>query len=89
MAPISLVSDVTIEDFSNSETKFNLKCTINSASTSAENTYTISSKPFKGNSLRELLIQITKAKLLVKGVLMWSKEKLKVLQPTILKRFYK
>ena len=51
MAPIQLVSNVTIEDFSNSGTKFNLRHNINSSSSSMGNTYTIALKPFKGDSL--------------------------------------
>ena len=51
MAPIQLVSNVTTEDFGNSETKFNLRRNINSSSSSKGNTYTIALKPFKGNSL--------------------------------------
>ena len=70
MAPIPLVSNITAEDFSNLETKFNLKCNINSVSTSAGNTCAILLKSFKGNSIEALLMQITKAKLVVKGVLM-------------------
>ena len=88
MALTPLVSNVTTEDFSNSETKFNIKCNINSASSSMGNTCTIALKPFKGNSLEALLIQITKAKLVVKGVLMRSKEELKVLGSEIFKGFY-
>ena len=74
MAPIPLVSNIAVEDFSNSETKFNLKHNINLASTGTGNTYTIALKPFKGDSIEALPMQITKAKLVVKGVTMWSKE---------------
>ena len=74
VAPIPLDSSITLEDFGASETKFNLKCNINLSSTSAGNTYTMALKPFKGDSLEALLMQIAKAKLVVKGVLIWSKE---------------
>ena len=85
---IPLVSNVTAEDFSTTETKFNLKHNINLASTSAGNIYTIILKPFKSNSLEVLLMQIIKAKLVVKGVLIQSKEELKVLGSTIFERFH-
>ena len=85
IALISLVSNFTAEDFCNSKTKFNLKHNINSASTSAGNTYTIILKPFKGNSLEALLMQIVKENLVVKGVPIWSKEELKVLGSAIFK----
>ena len=82
-ALIFLVSNITAEDFGNSETKFNLKYSINSAFTSEGNTYTIALKPFKDNSLEALLMQIAKAKLVVKGVPIQSKEELKVLESAI------
>ena len=80
MASISLVSNISMGDFSNSETKFNLRYNNNSSSSSTGNTYTIALKPFKGESLEALLIQIAKAKLVVKCVLIWNKEELKVLE---------
>ena len=70
MAPIQLVSNVTAEDLGNSETKFNLRHNINLSSSSTGNTYTIALKPFKGDSLEALLMQIVKAKLAVKGITM-------------------
>ena len=85
MAPIQLVSNVTAEDFGNLETKFNLRRNINSSSSGTGNTDTITLKPFKGNSLKALLMQITKVKLVTKGVLMQSKEELKVLGSSYLK----
>ena len=88
MAPIQLISNVTTEDFGNSETKFNLRRNLNSWSSSTGNTYTIALKPFKGDSLEALLMQIVKAKLVVKGVPIWSKEELKVLGSSLFKDFY-
>ena len=83
VAPIPLESNITSEDFGASETKFNLRRNINSPSTSAGNTYTMALKPFKGDSLEALLMQIAKAKLVVKGVPMRSKEELRVFGSTI------
>ena len=83
VAPIPLESNITAEDFGASKTKFNLRCSINSASTSAGNTYTMALKPFKGDSLEALLMQIANAKLVVKGVPMQSKEELRVFGSTI------
>ena len=88
MASIQLVSNITAEDFGNLETKFNLRHNINSSSTSTGNTYTITLKPFKGNSLEALLMQIAKVKLVVKGVLMQSKEELKVFGSLLFEDFY-
>ena len=87
VASILLESNVTAEDFGASETKFNLRRNAYSASTSAGNTYTITLKPFKGDSLEALLMQIAKAKLVVKGVPMWSKEELRVFGSTIFEGF--
>ena len=56
IAPFQLVSNVTAEDFGNSETKFNLRRNLNSSSSSTGNTYTITLKPFKGDSLEALLM---------------------------------
>ena len=88
MAPIQLISNVTTEDFGNSETKFNLRRNLNSWSFSTGNTYTIALKPFKGDSLEALLMQIAKAKLVVKGVPMRSKEELKVLGLSLFEGFH-
>ena len=87
VAPIPLESNITAEDFGTSKTKFNLRRNINLSSTSAGNTCTMALKPFKGNSLEALLMQITKVKLVVKGVPMRSKEELRVFGSTIFEDF--
>ena len=80
-------SNVTAEDFGASETKFNLKHNVNSASTSAGNTCTMALKSFKGNSLEVLLMHIAKAKLVVKEMPMQTKEELRIFGSTIFKGF--
>ena len=88
VALILLESNIAAEDFSASETKFNLRHNINSASTSVGNTHTIALKPLKGDSLEALLMQIAKAKLIVKEVPMRSKEELRVFGSTIFEGFH-
>ena len=85
--PIPLESNITAEDLSTSETKFNLRRNINSISTSAGNTYTATLKPLKGDSSEALLMQIAKAKLVVKRVPIQSKEELRVFGSTIFEGF--
>ena len=89
VAPIPLESNVMVEDVGASEMKFNLRYNINSASTSTGNTYTMTLKYFKGDSSEALLIQIAKAKLVVKEVLLWSKEELRIFGSTIFEGFCK
>ena len=88
VAPIPLESNVTAEDFGASETKFNLKRNVNSTSTSAGDACAMALKPFKGDSLEASLMQIAKAKLVVKGVPMRTKEELRVFGSTIFEGFH-
>ena len=61
---------------------------MNLATTGAANTYTITIKLLKGEHLEALFMHITKAKLVVKGVLIKSKEELQVLGSVIFELHY-
>ena len=65
-----------------------MKHNVNSISTSTGNTCTIALKPFKDDSLEALLMQIAKAKLVLKEMLMQIKEELWVFGSTIFEGFH-
>ena len=63
VAPIILKSNIALESFSITKTKFNAKRKTNLATIEAANTYTITMKFYKSKSLEVLIIHITKLSL--------------------------